>query len=64
MILKVLEEEEPAVFRQEFFNTLVHYYEEIKGLHGAGRRPKPKSFKHKMKSAKLRAAAAEAGGGK
>ena len=51
MILEVLEAEEPAVFRQELFNTLVHYYEEIQGLHGAGGRPKPKSFKHIMKSA-------------
>ena len=32
MILEVLEAEEPAVFRQELFNTLVHYYEEILGL--------------------------------
>ena len=39
------------VFRQELFNTLVHYYEEILGLHGASGRPKLKSFKHKMKSA-------------
>ncbi len=50
MILEVLEAEEPAVFRQELFTTLVHYYEEIEGLHGAAGRPKPKSFKHKMKS--------------
>ena len=39
MILEVLEAEEPAVFRQELFNTLVHYYEEILGLPGAGGRP-------------------------
>ena len=45
MILEVLEAEEPAVFRQELFNTLVHYYEEIQGLPGAGGRPKPQSFK-------------------
>ena len=38
MTLKVLEAEEPAVFCQELFDTLVHYYEEI-----AGGRPKPKS---------------------
>ena len=63
MILEVLEAEEPAVFRQELFNTLVHYYEEIQGLHGACGRPKPKSFKHKMKSAQPRAAAAAAAGG-
>ena len=41
MILEVLEAEEPVVFRQELFNTLVHYYEEILGLPGAGGRPKP-----------------------
>ena len=55
MILEVLEADEPAVFRQELFDTLVHYYEEILGLPGAGGRPKPKSFKHKMKSAQSRA---------
>ena len=60
MILEVLEAEEPAVFRQELFNTLVHYYEEILGLPGAGGRPKPQSFKRKMKSAQHRAAAAAA----
>ena len=32
MILVVLEAKEPAVFRQELFDTLVHYYEEILGL--------------------------------
>ena len=32
MILEVLKAEEPAVFRQELFNMLVHYYEEILGL--------------------------------
>ena len=52
MILEVFEAEEPAVFLQELFTTLDHYYEEIQGLHGAARRPKLKSFKHKMKSAK------------
>ena len=41
MILEVLVAEEPAVFRQELFNTLVHYYEEILGLPGAEGRPKP-----------------------
>ncbi len=60
MILEVLEEQEPAVFRQD---TLVHYYEEIQGMHGAAGRPRPKSFKHKMKTAKSRAAPAEAAGG-
>ena len=60
MILEVLEAEEPAVFRQELFNTLVHYYEEILGLPGAGGRPKPQSFKRKMKSSQPRAAAAVA----
>ena len=63
MILEVLEAEEPAVFRQELFNTLVHYYEEILGLPGAGGRPKPQSFKRKMKSAQPRAAAAAAAAG-
>jgi hypothetical protein len=58
MILEVLEAEELAVFRQELFNTLVHYYEVILGLPNVGRRPKPKSFKHKMKTAKSRAAEA------
>ena len=55
MILEVLEAEEPAVFRQELFNTLVHYYKEILGLPGAEGRPKPQSFKHKMKRAQSRA---------
>ena len=63
MILEVLEAEEPAVFRQELFNTLVHYYEEILGLPGAGGRPRPQSFKRKMKSAQPRAAAAAAAAG-
>ena len=47
MILEVLEAEEPAVFCQELFDTLVHYYEEILGLPGAEGRPKSQSFKHK-----------------
>ena len=63
MILEVLEAEEPAVFRQKLFDTLVHYYEEIQGLHGAGGRTKPKSFRRKMKSAQSRAAAAAVAGG-
>jgi hypothetical protein len=63
MILELLEAEEPAVFRQELFTTLVRYSEENQGLHGAAGRHKPKSFKHKMKSAKSRPAAAEAAGG-
>ena len=54
MILEVLEAEEPAVFRQELFNTLVHYYEEILGLPCA---------KRKMKSAQPCAAPAAAAGG-
>ena len=62
MILEVLKAEEPAVFRQELFNTLVHYYEEILSLPCAGGRPKPQSFKRKMKSAQPRAAAAAAAG--
>ncbi len=36
MILEVLEAEEPAVFRQELFNTLEHCYEVILGLPNAG----------------------------
>jgi hypothetical protein len=61
--MEVLEAEEPAVFRQELFNTLVHYYEEILGLPGAGGRPRPQSFKHMMNSAQPRAAAAAAAAG-
>ena len=38
----------------------MYYYEEILGLPGAGGRPKPQSFKRKMKSAQRRAAAAAA----
>ena len=60
MILEVLEAEEPAVFRQELFNTLVHYYEEILGMPGAGGRPKPQSFKRKMRDDQPRAAVAAA----
>ncbi len=63
MILEVLEAEEQAVFRQEFFNTLVHYYKEILGLPGAGGRPRPQSFKRKMKCAQPRAAAAAVAAG-
>ena len=59
MILEVLEAEEPAVFRQELFNTLVHYYKEILGMPGAGGRPKPQSFKRKMKRAHAEAAASD-----
>ena len=62
MILEVLEAEEPAVFRQELFNTLVHYYEEILGLPGAGGRPKPQSFTRKMKRAQCAAPVAAAVG--
>jgi hypothetical protein len=56
MILGELENEEPAVFRQELYTTLEHYYEVIQGLPNAGGRPKPATFKLKMKSAKARAA--------
>ena len=63
MILEVLEADEPAVFRQELFKKLEHYYDEIMGLPGAGGRPKPQSFKRKMKSAQTRAAAPAAAGG-
>ncbi len=62
MVLEVLEAKVPAIFRQELFTTLVHYYEEILGLHGAGGRPKPKSFKRKMKSVMVLPAPAETAG--
>ncbi len=62
MILEVLEKQEPAVLRQELFTTLVHYYEEIQGQHGAAGRPKPKSFKRRMQRAKLLPAPAETAG--
>jgi hypothetical protein len=62
MVLEKLEEREPAIFRQELFITLEHYYEEILGLHGAGGRPKPKSFKRKMKSVMVLPAPAETAG--
>ncbi len=62
MILEVLEAKESAVFRQELFTMLVHYYEEIQGQHGVAGRPKPKSFKHKMKSVMLLPAPAETAG--
>ncbi len=62
IVLEVLEAKEPAIFRQELFTTLVHYYEEILGLHGAGGRPKPKTFKRKMKSVMLLPAPAETAG--
>ena len=42
---------------------LVHYYEEILGLPGAGGRPRSQSFKLMMKSAHPRAAAAAAAAG-
>lgn len=48
MILEVLEAQEPAVFRQQLFNTLTTYYEEIQSMSGAGGRPKPKHFKRTM----------------
>ncbi len=56
MICKELENEEPAVVCQQLFTTLEHYYEVIQGLPNAGGRPKPATFKLKMKSAKERAA--------
>jgi hypothetical protein len=37
MILEVREAQESAVFRQELFSTLSHYYEEILSMAGAGR---------------------------
>ena len=60
MILEVLEAKEPAVFRQQLFNTLVHYYEEILGMPGAGGRPKPQRFKRKMRDDDPEPAAAAA----
>jgi hypothetical protein len=48
MILEVLEAQEPAVFRQELFNTLTTYYEEVQLMSCAGGRPKPKHFKRRM----------------
>ncbi len=41
MILKVLEQEELAVFRQDLFTTLKHYYEVIQSMPGAGELPEP-----------------------
>jgi hypothetical protein len=58
MILEVLEEQDQAVFRQELFNTLTTYYEEIQSMSGAGGRPQPKHFKRRMI-----AAGGAAGGG-
>ncbi len=49
MILEVLEEEEPAVFRQDSFTTLKHYYEVIQSMPGAGGRPEPVKYKRPMK---------------
>jgi hypothetical protein len=60
MILEILEAKEPAVFRQQLFNTLVHYYEEILCMPGAGGRPKPQSFKRKMRDEEPQPAAAVA----
>ncbi len=60
MILEALEEEELAVFSQELFNTLLHFYEEILGMAEAGGRPKPKIFtvfKRKMCNASSRVVA-------
>jgi hypothetical protein len=49
IILKVLEAQEPAVFRwQKLFNTLTHYYEEIQSMSSAGGRQKPKHFTRTM----------------
>ncbi len=48
MILEVLEAQEPAVVRQELFNTLTAYYEEIQSMSGTGGRPQPKHFKRPM----------------
>ncbi len=45
MILEVLKAQEQAVFRQQLFNTLTTYYEEVQSMSGACRRPKPKHFK-------------------
>jgi hypothetical protein len=42
VILEVLEEQQPAVFRQDLFDTLTHYYVEILSW------PKPEHFTRKM----------------
>jgi hypothetical protein len=49
MILEVLEQEEPAVFIQDLFSTLKHYYEVIPSMPGAGGRPEPVKYKRAMK---------------
>jgi hypothetical protein len=41
MILEVLEQEELAVFRQDLFTTLKHYFEVIQSMPGAGGLPEP-----------------------
>ena len=51
------------MFRQELFNTLVHYYKEILGMPCGGGRPRPQSFKRMMNSAQPRAAAAAVAAG-
>ena len=49
MILEVLDEQEPKVFCEELFHTLLYYFEEIQGMPGAGGRPEPKHFTRKMR---------------
>ncbi len=48
MILKVLEALETAVFHQQLFNTLTHYYDEVQSRSCASGRPKPKHFHSTM----------------
>ena len=43
IILEVLVAEEPAVFRQELFDTLVHYYEEILACPAPEDAPSPRA---------------------
>ncbi len=46
MILEVPNKKDQAVFRQELFRTLSHYYEDILSMPCAGGRPQPKHFNH------------------
>ncbi len=48
MILQVLEALETAVFRQQLFNTLKHYYNEVQSGSCTSGRPKPKHFHSTM----------------
>ena len=63
MILEVLDKQSPAVFQQDLFSTLVHYYEEILSMSCAGGRIKPKHFKRLMSNAMETAGGVAAVGG-